>query len=42
MTWLAKWLERAKPELIDVAVMRLNVVADLRRRNNAALQAEFA
>ena len=29
--------ERAEPELVDVAVMRLNVVADCRRLDDAPL-----
>src|SRR5262245_41524239 len=34
---LAEALERTKPEFVDVAVMRLNVIADCRRRDDAAL-----
>jgi hypothetical protein len=34
--------ERAKPEFVDVAVMRINVIADCRRLDDAALQAERA
>src|SRR5262245_29415222 len=37
VTLLAKRLERAEPEFIDVAVMRLNVIADRRRCDDAAL-----
>jgi hypothetical protein len=33
---LAKAHERAEPEFVYIAVMRLNVVADCRRLNNAA------
>jgi len=29
--------ERAEPEFVDIAVVRLNVVADCRRFHNAAL-----
>jgi hypothetical protein len=39
---LAQALERAEPEFVDVAVMRLDVVADFRRRDDSALQAERA
>jgi hypothetical protein len=39
VTVLAERLERTEPELIDVAVMRLHVIADCRRRHDAALQA---
>jgi hypothetical protein len=31
--------ERAEPELVDVAVVRLNLIADYRRLDNAPLQA---
>lgn len=41
VTFLAKRLEGAEPELVDVAVMWLDVVADCRRRDNAALQAKL-
>ena len=37
MTLLAQALKRAKPEVIDIAVMRLNVIADRRRCDDAAL-----
>jgi predicted metal-dependent HD superfamily phosphohydrolase len=36
---LAQALKRAKPELIDIAVMWLDVIADCRRLDNAALRA---
>jgi len=36
---LAEALERTKPEFVDVAVMRLNVIADGRRCDDGALQA---
>ena len=39
---LAKAHERTEPEFIDVAVMRLDVIADCRRLDDAALKAEFA
>ena len=39
---LAEALERTKPEFVDVAVMRLDVIADCRRLDDAALKAEFA
>jgi hypothetical protein len=42
VTWFAKRLERTEPELIDVPVMRLDVIADFRRRNDAALETECA
>ena len=32
--------ERAEPEFVDVAVVRLNMVADCRRLDDAPLQAE--
>jgi len=34
---LAEAHERAEPELVKVAMVRLDVVADLRRRDDAAL-----
>jgi hypothetical protein len=34
--------ERAEPEFVDIAVMRFNVVADCRRLDDAALEAEHA
>jgi hypothetical protein len=37
---LAQALERTEPELVDVAVMRLNVITDFRRRDDAALETE--
>src|SRR5262245_42519632 len=37
MTLLAQALKRAKPEVIDIAVMRLNVSADRRRCDDASL-----
>ena len=39
---LAQALERTEPEFVDVAVMRLDVIADCRRRDDSALQAERA
>jgi hypothetical protein len=39
---LAKAHEWAEPEFVYIAVMRLNVVADCRWLNNAALKAEYA
>jgi hypothetical protein len=41
VTFLAKRLERAKPELVDVAMVWLDVIADCRRRDDGALQAIF-
>jgi hypothetical protein len=40
VTWLAERLERAEPEFVDVAAMWLDVIADGRRRDDAALEAE--
>ena len=37
VTFLAKRLERAKPELVDVAMVWLDVIADCRRRDDGAL-----
>jgi hypothetical protein len=37
---LAERLERAEPEFVDVAVMWLDVIADFRRRDDAALETE--
>src|SRR5262249_54063142 len=37
---LAQALERTEPEVVDVAVMGLDVVADFRRRDDAALETE--
>jgi hypothetical protein len=34
--------ERAEPEFVDVTVMRLNVIADCRRFDDAPLKAERA
>ena len=42
MTLLAQALKRTEPELVDVAMVRLDVVADRRRRDDAALQAILA
>ena len=42
VTMLAERLERAEPELVDIAPMRLDVITDLRRRDNASLQAILA
>jgi hypothetical protein len=39
---LAERLEGPEPEFVDVAMMRLDVIADLRRRDDAALEAELA
>ena len=39
---LAKRLKRPEPKYIHVATMRLDVVADGRRRDDAALEAELA
>src|SRR5262245_22174022 len=39
VTFLAERLERAEPEFVDVAMVRLDVIADRCRRNDAALQA---
>jgi hypothetical protein len=40
MTALAKAHERAEPEFVDIAVMGLDVIADCRRLDDAALEAE--
>jgi hypothetical protein len=40
MATLAEAHERSKPELVDVAVMWLDVIADCRRLDDAALEAE--
>ena len=42
MTCLAQRLKRTEPEFIDVATMRLDVIADRRRCDDGALQAIFA
>jgi hypothetical protein len=42
VTPFAERLERTEPEFVDVAAMRLDMVADLRRRNDAALETECA
>ena len=42
VTRLAERLERAEPKFVDVAMMRLDVIADCRRRDEAALEAELA
>ena len=39
MATLAQTLERTKPEFVDVAVMRLNVIADCCRGDDASLRA---
>jgi hypothetical protein len=39
---LAERLKRAKPEFVDVAVMRLDVVANFRCRDDTALETERA
>jgi hypothetical protein len=40
MAPLAQALKRTEPEFVDIAVVRLDVIADRRRRDDAALQAE--
>jgi hypothetical protein len=42
VTMFAEAYERAEPKLVDVAVVRLNVIADCRRLDDAPLQAERA
>ena len=42
MATLAEAHERSKPELVDVAVMWLDVIADCRRLGDAAFEAERA
>ena len=42
VTRLAQRLERPEPELVDVAAVRLNVIADRSGFDNAALEAERA
>jgi hypothetical protein len=42
VTRFAERLEWAEPELVHVAAMRLDVIADCRRRNDAALETELA
>ena len=42
MAPLAQALKRTEPEFVDIAVVRLDVIADRRRRDDAALQAEVA
>jgi hypothetical protein len=42
MTALAEAHERAEPKFVHVAMMRLDVIADCRRLDEAALKAEFA
>jgi len=39
---LAQAYERAKPEFVDVAVMRLRVIANRRRLDDTALEAKLA
>jgi hypothetical protein len=39
---LAETLNGTKPESVDVAVMRLDVIADFRRRDDTALETERA
>ena len=39
---LAERLKRPQPKLVHVAMMRLDVIADLRRRDDAALEAILA
>jgi hypothetical protein len=42
VTPLAQAHERPEPELVDVAMMLLDVIANRRRRDDGALQAIFA
>ena len=42
MAELAERLKRPEPELVHVATMRLDMIADRRRLDNAALEAERA
>jgi hypothetical protein len=42
VTRFAERLERAEPEFVDVAVVRLNVITDFRRGYDAALEAKLA
>jgi hypothetical protein len=42
MTPLAERLERTEPEFVDIAPMRLDVITNLRRRDNASLLAILA
>jgi hypothetical protein len=42
VTPLAQALKRTEPEFVDVAVVRFDVITDFCRRDDAALQAEFA
>ena len=42
VTALAQAPKRAQPELVDVALVRFDVIAEFRRRDDAALQAEVA
>jgi hypothetical protein len=42
MARLAQTLERPEPKPIHIATMRLNVIADFRRRDDATLEAELA
>jgi hypothetical protein len=39
---LAQALKRAEPEFLDIATVRLDVIADGGRSDDAALQAELA
>ena len=39
---LTEGLKRAQPELVHVALVRLDVIADLRRGDDAALEAVLA
>jgi hypothetical protein len=39
---LAQALKRAEPEFVDIATVRLDVIADGGRSDDAALQAELA
>jgi hypothetical protein len=42
MTAFAEAHKRAQPEFVDVAAVRLNMIADRRRLDDAALEAELA
>jgi hypothetical protein len=42
MALLTQRLKRPEPELVHIAAVRLDVIADGRRRDDAALEAELA
>ena len=42
MTPLAERLERTEPEFVDIPPMRLDVITDLRRHDNASVEAILA